>query len=142
MKRKPHHFKVLEGNGSIRTAIKSKAPEPPEWISGIALEKWNEIVPELERLGIICKLDRALLITFCCTWQTYRESCDLIAKEGIVITGHRDAPRKHPAYPIFRDSGNDLVRMGKLLGLTPRSRQSMDVEEPLDDDDDWSDLIS
>ena len=47
--------------------------EAPDYLSGIALDKWNEIVPKLERNGLISKIDSPLIAIYCQTFETQAE---------------------------------------------------------------------
>ena len=47
--------------------------EAPDYLSGIALDKWNEIVPILEKSGLISKIDICIIAAYCQTFEVQAE---------------------------------------------------------------------
>jgi phage terminase small subunit len=62
-KPKPTHLKVLSGNPGRRPLPESEpkpqpvAPPCPDWLPEEARAKWDELAPELERLGLLTAVD-------------------------------------------------------------------------------------
>jgi P27 family predicted phage terminase small subunit len=95
-------------------------------LRGEGLREWRRIVPELDKLGLINRLDRGILATHCSLWQTFCELRKIIADEGSVIQGRRNKePVKSPAWTQLRETTTLLVTIGKEIGLTPSSRLRM-----------------
>ena len=66
----PSALKNLAGNPGKR-AINTLEPQPeretpqcPDWMPAIGRYQWDKIVPELDRLGMLTKLDSAILEGF------------------------------------------------------------------------------
>lgn len=70
----PTAIKKLAGNPGKRRMNDSEiepapgAPECPDWLVGDAREEWERIVPELDRLGVLTRVDNSVLIGHCATY--------------------------------------------------------------------------
>ena len=72
----------------------------------------------------------------CQTWALWREAEAIIAKEGIMYQTQDGLWKRHPACAIASDASKTLLRLAGELGLTPLSRQRLDVRsEPVAEDD-------
>jgi phage terminase small subunit len=67
----PTALKLINGNPGKR-AINAREPKPeigapdaPEWLSAEARIEWNEIVRDLLAIGVLTKIDRAVLAAYC-----------------------------------------------------------------------------
>jgi phage terminase small subunit len=74
---KPLPKNVLQLRGSWRGNIPPKdgavdptveLPRPPKWLLPAALKEWKRIGAELEKLGLVSKIDRAALALYCQAW--------------------------------------------------------------------------
>src|SRR5262245_49589643 len=61
-------------------------PQMPEFLSPIAQEKWNELVPLLVEARILTPLDRGALAVVCEAWRAFVEATVALEKKG----GRRD----------------------------------------------------
>ena len=86
-------------------------------------------MPELAGLGVISKLDRAILATYCSLWATWRECVELVQRDGLVITT-KAGPKKHPACTVRVQAFAAISRCAMELGLTPSARTRLSVEKP------------
>ncbi len=130
--RKPERLHVLAGTSRpSRRKHPPKpnpvAPECPEWLAAAAKEEWARLSPELEKLGLLTHLDRAALATYCQAWARYVDAEALIASGGLIVIGHRGASAKSPALTVARAAAAEVLSLAKELGLTPASRQRLDV---------------
>ncbi|HEY3432536.1 MAG TPA: phage terminase small subunit P27 family [Rhodocyclaceae bacterium] len=46
-------------------------PDAPSWLWAEAKKEWKRISPELEKYGLISKLDRSALVLYCQAWAEY-----------------------------------------------------------------------
>lgn len=126
-----------KGKGKKRPAPLRAAPSrptPPDDLTGDALVEWNRVVPELDELGILSVLDRAVLARYCLAWQQWREFAATLDAEGMVIDDARGGKRKHPAWQMFREAGTMLDAAASSCGLSPASRLRMARPEGGDGD--------
>lgn len=114
------NVRQLRGNPGRRESNYVKAvgavPNPPTRLKGEALREWKRITPELERLGLLSNLDRAILVLYCSAWQKYVELSEEL----------EDDPK---AFYKWRDAANMAVNYAKELGLTPNARLRMKAPE-------------
>ena len=97
--------------------------------------------PALESLGVIGELDEGALAAYCLSYARWREAEAELEREGLVVTGHRPAPRKHPAAQLARDYSGEMRSWAKQLGLTPASRQSFDMAQVHEYDDRLAEIL-
>jgi hypothetical protein len=72
-------LKLIKGNPGKRPLPKDEPqpdpaiPEKPDYLDAEASKEWDRIVPELERLGLLTQLDRAMLVSYCQAWSAVVE---------------------------------------------------------------------
>src|SRR2546430_3969966 len=92
---RPAGLKIIEGRGNGRDSGGRPIKETPEfergtpvvpiWLPAEARAEWNRVVPELERLGLLKRIDGAALTAYCMSWHRFVESSAIVAREGMVI---------------------------------------------------------
>lgn len=76
-KPKPSAYKNLCGNPGKRAINHSEpmptngAPVCPDWMPEDGRHEWDRIVPELDRLGMLTKIDGAVLEGHCATYSEF-----------------------------------------------------------------------
>ena len=98
-KRVPDNLKRLRGTDQP-CRMNANAPEPeleipecPKHLSDDAKAEWNEIAPELYKLGLLSKIDKSALASYCDSYGRWAQACRRINRDGLVIseigsTGH------------------------------------------------------
>lgn len=130
-KPKPTHLKVLAGNPGKR-ALKSDEPlydaadefDAPEWLTGLAEEKWHELAPKLAGTRVLTAVDLHNLEMFCQAYARWREAEDNIADKGVIVETPF-GPKKNPACTIVNECARQIATFGALLGLDPSSRSRL-----------------
>lgn len=90
-KPKPTAQKELEGNPGKRPLNKNepkfapKAPGCPTWLTLEAKAEWRRLVAELDAIGMLTKVDRAAMATFCQQWAIYKDAIELVKRDGMVL---------------------------------------------------------
>jgi P27 family predicted phage terminase small subunit len=101
--------------------IPSEIPDPPDHLSKKAKAEWERIAPELERYGLLTKIDDSALAAYCDYFAQWAEASAKIKKQGMIIqTGF--GPQVNP---WLRISNKAVEGMNKILvefGMTPSSR--------------------
>lgn len=142
-KPKPTKLKVLEGNPGKRPLKKHPQPEPtaptcPSWLSPPAKTEWRRIAPELERLGLLSRLDRTALAGYCQNLATVKIATQAInqhyreyGKLTTTYTNKGGATNEIPIpeLRIARDAWNLVHRFESEFGLTPSSRERLNLPE-------------
>ena len=121
-KPKPTALKIFEGNpGQRRLNLHEPKPTPgaptcPGWLSREAKAEWKRVVPELERLGMLAKIDRAELAAYCQSWAEYVEAAKSAQVEGAVIEGKR-GPQKNPNCTVLNEAWSRVENKAAGVGV-------------------------
>lgn len=108
-------------------------PERPDWLTDDAVDMWERVTPELERLGLLGRIDQGALVAYCEAWSTWREARRLLEVDGVVVAGRDGNLVRHPALLAANAASSELRAWAVQLGLTPAARQRMQAA-PVDDD--------
>lgn len=100
-------------------------PDCPEWMGSLGREMWEHVTPELERLGLLGRIDLGVLAGYCHCWQEWRDAEALLDAEGLVTTGSMGQLVRHPAHDLAMARLKELRQFAVQLGLTPAARQRM-----------------
>ena len=102
----------------------------PDGLSALAREEWKTIVPQLEVLGILSRIDGKALAAYCQTysrWILAERDIDrlgLMIEEHIVL-GDQEIGTNYKRNPAIAISNEALKLMKSFLiefGMTPSSR--------------------
>lgn len=133
MGRKKTPTAVLKIRGSWRAKIRTNEPrvesatgDPPQRLTGKALDKWRELVPVLQSCGIFTKADADAFANYCELWAEWCDARDDINKNGSV---NEDGDRLRPIAKRESDLSQRLIRIASEFGMTPSSRSSVKVGE-------------
>lgn len=124
---KPKAQKELEGNPGNRP-IKDEpeprrgAPKPPTDLSPEAFAEWCRIVPDLDAIGLLCRVDRAYLVAYCESWAAFDEARVFLAEKGPLVEGRDGNMVKNPAAQVMRDAADLMLKYGSRFGLSPADR--------------------
>lgn len=86
----PANVHLLRGNPSKKSAAELhggvspdvEIPTPPRHLKGEALKEWKRITPELLKLGLVSKIDRAALAMYCAAWGRHVDAENKIRALG------------------------------------------------------------
>lgn len=136
---KPDQVKAAQGTlQKCRTNKKqpksSGVPVSPFQSGTIAQAKWDEVVPGLQRLGLIDEIDRTALEALCWQYELATKSKQEIEEWGITLSTEHGTI-KNPACTVNSDAWAKIRSLINDLGLNYLSRQRMEskaVETPED----------
>lgn len=137
--RRPTPLKILEKRGSWRAKLNPLEPRPepgrpscPKWISPAAKKAWRHLLPLMEPMGILTKVDRDALTRYVTTWAQWRDMIEFIDKNGVIYplkkfnaaTGEMDiiSFKTFPQVKIALALSEQLSRLEQSFGLTPSAR--------------------
>jgi P27 family predicted phage terminase small subunit len=134
----PSKLVELKGNPSKKKLTAEPeptrgAPRPPADLKGEALAEWGRIVPELDRLGLLTKVDRAYLVAYCEAWATFNAAREAIAEFGPLVAGRDGGMVKNPAAQVMRDAADMMLKFGSRFGLSPSDRTRLSVPSGTED---------
>jgi len=118
------------------------APKPPTWLDKEGKAEWNRVVPELDAIGLLAQVDRAIVTLYCDAWSKFmriaREMNEVgsmaVPDEGHAAKGSQGI-KKHPLWQMYREAGQLCAAHGAKIGLNPHDRQRLKAQEREDDDD-------
>ena len=123
---KSPHLQFIRGNPgkrrlrqSVEPPIPPRPPGPPGCLSGYALDEWHRLAPELHRLGLLSELDVMPLASYCTAYKTWRDACELLAREDQQMVTDDKA---NVLIRIARNSAAQMTTIGAQFGLTPHAR--------------------
>lgn len=157
----PTVLKLLRGNPGKRP-INGNEPKPsprapgmPTWLANEARAEWRRVVPELDRLGLLARVDRGTLAAYCETWATFVAAQREVHEHGLVILKKvmeaetddgmliiYQQPAKNPAVLIARDAAAQIRAFCSEFGLSPSARTRLETPEPDAGADDVESLLS
>ena len=97
-------------------------PSMPRTLPEEAKAEWRRVVPELESIGMLASIDRAVLIRYCIAWADWVELEELLQRSGKLIKGQKGNFVRNPLWLMKRDAEQTVTELGRLLGLAPVSR--------------------
>lgn len=126
---------------SRKIGNRGKEPKPvrgvptcPSFLDREAKAEWKRVTPELDRLGLLTKIDRSTLAAYCQTWSDYHKAVEQVKKEGTVISvsmgKYGKKKIKNPRVLVMNEARSALYRYAALFGLSPSSRA--DLTTPAD----------
>lgn len=128
----PTNLKVLNGESRPSRINKREpkhapgAPGCPSWLPAEGKAEWRRIVPDLDRLGMLAKVDRAALAAYCQQWATLVQAQKEIDKRGLLVEGDGRIV-KNPAVLAAKDAAAAVRLFASEFGLTPSSRARMEA---------------
>ncbi|MDP9223849.1 MAG: P27 family phage terminase small subunit [Actinomycetota bacterium] len=92
--------------------------------------EWNWLARATVETGVLCGCDLRALALLAETLATETTLRTTIAAEGMTIPGAGGNLKQHPALAALGSCQSRAARMLETFGLTPISRQSVDVRPP------------
>ena len=133
----PTSLRLLKGNPG-RRPINGHEPKPakarkgarrvPSSLPPAGKALWHKLVPELERLNLLTKIDDATLHGACLSYARALEAGALVKKQGLTIITDKGFVIQHPAVSIERNSWAAWLRFATQFGLTPSARSSIHIK--------------
>ena len=133
----PAHLRLLRGNPGKR-AIKREpepeipvvVPEPPEFLTGLAMDEWYRVSVELHRLQLLTVVDVNPLAAYCAAYKRWREAEEAlidIAKRdpvthGLIVKTRNGGVMQNPLVLTARQASNDMLSFATEFGMTPAAR--------------------
>lgn len=135
---------ILKLRGSPVAKQRTKGGEPqlpverpacPAWLPREAKAEWNRQVKQLERMGVLAKVDRAALAAFCEAWAELVHSCWVIengedekgTNKGAVIPGSTGSMVVSPWVRIKNAAVERMTKLAAQFGFTPSARTRVKV---------------
>ena len=124
-----------------RVTLNPEAPTPPADLCVEAKAEWKRIVPDLDAKGLLSKVDRGMLVTYCDAVAKQKQARNLLDEEGLMAKGQKGEPIKHPAWMIYTQAGTQIAQLAKELFASPNARLRSQLPEAPDAETEGSDIL-
>ncbi len=114
---------------------RSVIPDPPELLQGAALAEWLRVTPLLAEVGLIAKLDRAVLAGYCQAWGRWVDAEGELAKTGLIVRAPNGFPMQSPYLPIVNRALDQVRQMAEQIGLSGSARSRIKAGDVPDEYD-------
>ena len=101
---------------------KAEAPSAPSWLSAEAKAEWKRIVPQLESVGVLATIDRAIVTIYCESWAEFVQMRTAVAESGRTFQTANGYQQQHPNVGMMNNARAAVLRFAQELGLSPSAR--------------------
>ncbi len=109
------------------------APEVPEHLDGMALSKWQFLVGEMAKSGVLTQVDGGHLEGYCVQYARAVAADALVKKGGLTVKTPTNQLQVNPALSISRNAWHLVDVFGAKLGLSPSDRRHVSAgRKPVD----------
>ena len=144
--RTPTPILKLRGSwlANAREKVEPKAklgrPVRPAGLSRAAVSVWKQIVPELDEMGVLAKIDRNALHRYCETFAMWKRMEKFIRENGeahAVTRQDQNGNRQllhfteFPQVRIYHKAAELLHRLEAQFGMTPSARASIALSDDM-----------
>ena len=139
---------ILKKRGSHRADQVKNQPTPesgrprcPRWLSARAKIVWKELLPQLEDMGLLAKVDRFALVRYVTMLDRWEQSEKFIMQHGATYpfygkevdsqTGKKVAVgfKMFPQVKIAKELADQLLRIEASFGLSPSARTRINTDD-------------
>lgn len=131
----PTHLKLLTGNPGKR-AINKAEPMPagnlhdaPDWLTESQKEGWTYAIANAP-LGLLKRLDRAMLTMWVVAEDLHRDSAQKVAKVGAIVRTRSGETTQNPYLSVMNRQAAVMVKLASEMGFSPASRTRIQLESP------------
>lgn len=139
-KPQPTAQKRLRGNPGKR-ALNDREPTPalavpacPDFLNSDARAEWDRIVPELQALNLLTRVDRAALACYCQAWATFKLAQAQLDKYGLTMEFESKAGTLYemarPEVAIANKAMQQIKAFSAEFGFTPSARTAIKLPDP------------
>ncbi len=117
----------------------SGRPDRPDWLDDDAKAVWGRLVPQLESMGVLTRIDANALARYCRLWTRWRKTEAFIDQRGEMYplkdeSGKVKYFQQWPQVAIANKLAQQLTRLEQEFGMTPSARARIQLnpasEEP------------
>lgn len=137
-KKLPTALKALKGGRAMeRVSDNEPVSDPidifgdiPEGLSKKGRKHWPSVARQLEKMGVLTKMDAQALAMYCEQYVVWREALDAVDKHGLIAVNRNTGVISQSPYVQLANHAHD--RLFKILvefGMTPASRARLTVPD-------------
>ena len=143
---RPTKIKILEGERN-KNRINKHEPRPhpgrptcPDHLSSAAKVEWKRIVPQLEEMDLLSKIDRTELALYCQAYARWKKAESVINEKGELYKTQSGNVITSPMLWVANKAMEQCHKFLTEFGMTPASRGRISVARP-GEDDGWNKLL-
>lgn len=107
-------------------------PRCPSWLDADAKAMWRQLIPQLETMGVLTRIDGNPLARYCRLWSRWRKAEAFIDKRGEMYPLKDDGGQvkyfqQWPQVAIAHKLAQQLIRLEAEFGMTPSARTRIQV---------------
>jgi P27 family predicted phage terminase small subunit len=139
----PTAIKVLRGTARKHRLFENEIqpdvciPDAPPVLTGIARAEWDRVSQILFDLGVLTKLDVAVLVCYCEEYGRLVDAESQLAGASLLIKNAAGAVVPNPLIAIANKAAELCVRFASELGLSPVSRSRVSARKPEKSKSEW-----
>ena len=142
----PTTLKILRGNPGKRPLNENEPIpeasdfEPPEWLTGEALGKWERTYPILRKMRLLTVADEESFARYCALWAEWKRHYEFSKQPGgdvyAVLDADGSVKYMSPTAQtnLMMKIATILLQLEREFGLTPSSRSTMSIHESKEED--------
>lgn len=117
--------------------LSPRAPDAPDWCELLGDDRaaadagawWDETVPELDRHGILARVDAVVVTEAAVCWARVRQAERELGRTGLLVEGQKGNLVRNPVSLTLSSYRQSLKTYLHLLGLSPADRQGLDLAD-------------
>jgi P27 family predicted phage terminase small subunit len=116
------------------TEVKGPAGKPrcPQWLDADSRAAWRQLVPMLEQMGVLTRIDGNALARYCRLWSRWRKAEAFIEQKGDMYPlrdekGGIKCFQQWPQVAIANKLAQQLTRLEQEFGMTPSARARLNL---------------
>ncbi len=110
-------------------------PTCPAWLGKEGKTEWKRITKELQLIGLLSKLDRACLVTYCEAWEEFISMVKQVRKEGVSVMTMDGGKKVNPSLKAKQAAADRVVKIAAQFGMTPAARTKIEAAEADEEDE-------
>lgn len=124
----PKQNPIRRNHRDVTGTIAVSRPTMPRDLPDEAKAEWRRVVPLIEQMGLLTKLDRAVLIRYCRAWAEWVELDAQLAATGKLVKGQKGNLVRNPLWLMRQDVEKTVTELSRQLGLSPAARARSGVK--------------
>ena len=109
-------------------------PSCPACLGDEARKEWKRLAKELAGLGLLSRVDRAMLAAYCQAHALWLEAVRSLNRYGTMVKSPNGSPMQSPYLAVANKQVDIMVRIAAEFGMTPSSRTRIRVGDRTPDD--------
>ena len=110
-------------------------PRCPSWIDDEAKQAWKQLIPQLETMRVLAKIDGNALARYCQLWARWKKAELFVQQHGDTYplkdeSGRIKCLMPFPQVAIANKLAAQLTRLEQEFGMTPSARTRINVTVP------------